>query len=150
MNRNRAQINSGPETPKYLIVQNPDFRESLQLATNTNTNITANVPTVRERREARLNEMRTRYQNYTDRTDSMMGSWLDNGLVGAVNPINLLNTNRVAYFRLPRQTYMQREIRLAEERLARESVESVESVEVQSRQEEMRALGIDIGDETRI
>ena len=94
----------------------------------------------------RLNEMRTRYQNYTDRTDGMIIG-REGSLERArsmLNPINLANAHRVAYFRLPRQIYMQREIRLAEERLAHESVESLESVEVQSRQEEMRDLGYHI------
>ena len=134
--RERAQISSGPEVPKYLLVQNPDYKaktsESLQLAVNTNTNITANAPTVRERREARLNEMRTRHEEYETRTDAMLvgaGGSLERAR-SLINPMNLAQAGRMVYFRLPRQIYMQREIRLAEEMLARESAESIQSVEV--------------------
>ena len=128
----RARIQSGPEMPNYLIVQNPDdvadTMSTLQFASNT----TPPGQTELERRQERLNELRTRYEQYALHTDNLLDPHQDEGF----------NLVRVVLFRTPRELYMQRLIRQAQQALSEipEASAEVESphVEVESRQEELR------------
>ena len=166
-----ARINTGPEMPKYLVVQNPDdvadTMSTLQLATNTTPPDPLRQLILRQERlrqerlnelTRRLNVLRSQYQHYNNTTEEMVRH-----LESLERPV--LSTRQFRASRVPRQAHMQQLITLEQQNLELEQErlndieaglipqpiihESAgpiihESVEVESRHEELRDLGYHI------